>query len=199
MPKGRAGLPRPLLNEMCVLAIEDFASGLSAGTYLTRAASEHMALMKVITEQVADFPVTNIAILEDDRVTAKQWGEFITEYEDELPDADIDGVSLTTHMMVDSNITRPLAEVSGTEADMRVEVNFSKAYDSMDEIDRLSEVLLKEVDEIYDYTRFTDLSTIFILSADGMPVENIANMINEINGRGVPLRDIVFTCSIREI
>lgn len=196
MVKGKLGIPRPLLNESCMLVIEDFSAGTQALTPLFSTARNHFAVQDMRVRDTEGYAATPLVVLSQDRINGAQWGEFITDYSRNVSPRDVNAVTLTVKSSVNSRIPRPLAE-STVEDIMLIEVNFSAAPRT--DMRAASETIEDEIDQISTFSKATDFSVIFILSSLGLPSEEVANIIDQISGMGVPEEDIVFTCSVREI
>lgn len=199
MAEGRFGLPRPLLSESCVISIEDFAAGSAAIAPLERVASDIFKVRDTRVKSDEIYASTPIVILNQNRVTGEEWGTFITEYEQESTSPDIESVVLRPVSLVNSRLPRPLAQSSGIEEIILIEVNFSKVTNSKSEIESLSNSIAEQIQIVESYSRVTDFASIFTLTATGLHAQRMAQIIDVIGGQGVPLSDIVFTCSLREI
>lgn len=196
MARGKLGLPRPLLNESCMLVIEDFAAGTQELTPLFNTSRNHFVVRDTRIRETEGYATTPLVVLSQDRINGAQWGEFITDYSREVSPRDVNTVTLAAKSTLGSRIPRPLTETT-VEDIMLIEVNFSAAPRT--DMRAASETIEDDIDQISTFSKATEFSTIFVLNSLGLPSDKMANIIDTISGFGVPEEDIVFTCSVREI
>lgn len=193
------GGPRPLMNVRCSLIIKDFAGGVSRLAAFTRATGDVFDVKKTDTVEEAGFTDSPRAVLNEDRITLRDFKMFKREYEEQ--------VSSSTELTMETNVNggsilpRPFADTNKISSRVVVEVMVSDSITD-DELVSASDKLVKRSEYFTGYTLSPEKrAVVFNTSSQSIisqQIDAIEEATVEENEEEVSLDDVVITCAVAE-